>query len=149
MNNINHLFKQLHLQSTNHKKYVTLKKIGISLLWFIFWLLIYGVCVFIQPELVFIPMLLNLPLATFFCIGIILQFLSIFIFHYPESYDVLVKFLVLFFSFSLNFIYRNLIFQNPISLGKIIKFRAIEFLLWLIPWLITILFLGTIVRLTQ
>lgn len=26
MNNINHLFKQLHLQSTNHKKYVTLKK---------------------------------------------------------------------------------------------------------------------------
>lgn len=149
MNNLNNLFQQKQIQPSKHNKFPIIKSLGISLLWFIFWILIYGICVFIQPELVFFPMLLNLPLASFFCLGIILQFLSIFIFQYPESYDVLVKIIVFFLTFSTNFVYRQILFRDSMYLKKRLKFRLIEFFIWLIPWLIIVIFLGGIVHLTQ
>lgn len=149
MNNFNNLFQQKQIQPFKNNLFNIIKQLGISLLWFLFWMLIYGICVFIQPELVFLPMLLNLPLASFFCLGIILQFLSIFIFQYPESYDILVKITVFILTFVANFIYRQVIFKDSNYLKKRLKFRLIEFFIWLIPWLIIIIIFGGIVGLTQ
>lgn len=149
MNNLNHLFQQKQIQPSQNNKFNTFRQLGISLLWFLFWMLIYAICVFIQPELVFLPMLLNLPLASFFCLGIILQFLSIFLFQYPESYDILVKIIVFFLTFYANFVYRQILFRDSLYLKKRLKFRLMEFFIWLIPWLIAVIFLGGIVGLTQ
>lgn len=49
-----------------HAKKQGIRHFIIALLWFIFWMLIYTISVFIQPELIFIPMIFNLPLACFF-----------------------------------------------------------------------------------
>lgn len=149
MNNLNNLFQPKQVQlSTNHQ-FQIIKQLGISLLWFVFWILIYGLSIFIEPELVFLPMLLNLPLASFFCLGIILQFLSILIFQYPESYDILVKIIVFVLTFSANFIYRQILFKDSPYLKKRLKFRLIEFCIWLIPWLILSILLGGIMSLVQ
>lgn len=149
MNNLNHLFKNKKINLLKNNQYTTLKELGISLLWFLFWIIVYGICVFIYPELVFVPMLLNLPLASFFCLGIILQFISILVFQYSESYDILVKIIVFILTFISNFTYRQILFKDSPYWKKRLKFRFIEFWIWLIPWLIIVIFLGGIVRLTQ
>lgn len=149
MNNLNHLFQKKQIQLLQNYQIITLKDLGISLLWFVFWFLIYGISVSIRLELVFFPMILNLPLASFFCLGIILQFLSILVFQYHESYDILVKIIVFIITFFVNFIYRQILFKDPPYLQKRLKFRVIEFGIWLIPWLILMILLGGIVNLTQ
>lgn len=110
-------------------------------------MIIYAVSAFIKPELVFVPMLLNLPLASFFCIGIILETIIIFIFNYDQSYDIVGKIIVLLFTFSLNYLYRQVIFKEQKSINPKIKSRIKEFFIWLIPWLIIILILGQIASL--
>jgi hypothetical protein len=136
------------------KQFINLKKVsprnfGIGLLWFIFWMIIYAISVFIKPELIFIPMILNLPLASFFCIGIMLETLIIFIFNYDQSYEILSKLIVLLFTFSLNYLYRQIIFREEKSINPKIKSRIKEFFIWIIPWLIIIFILGQISSLIE
>lgn len=147
--NCHNLSKQLEKQKFINLKKVSPRNFGISLLWFIFWMIIYAISVFIKPELIFIPMTLNLPLASFFCIGIILETLIIFIFNYDESYDILSKLMVLLFTFSLNYLYRQIIFREEKSINPKIKSRIKEFFIWLIPWLIIIFILGQISSLIE
>ncbi|NCO74397.1 MAG: hypothetical protein GW795_00710 [Cyanobacteria bacterium] len=142
--NSHHLFK--HFQK---KELITLKKSKvkifiISLLWFIFWMLIYAICAFIQPELIFLPMALNLPLASFFCLGIIIESLSIYFFNYDQSYDLIAKLMVILFTYSLNYLYRQVIFKETKSIKLKIKSRIKEFFIWLIPSIIIILIVGKI-----
>ncbi|BAQ60993.1 hypothetical protein GM3708_1399 [Geminocystis sp. NIES-3708] len=141
-------------QKLENKEFINLKKLsprsfGISLLWFIFWMIIYAVSAFIKPELVFIPMLLNLPLATFFCIGIILETLIIVILNYDQSYDLWGKLIVLLLTFVINYFYRQTIFKEQKSIKSRIKSRVKEFFIWIIPWLIIIFILGQISSLIQ
>lgn len=147
--NCHNIYKQL-----DKKEFINIKKLSprnftISLLWFIFWMITYAISVFIQPELVFIPMLFNLPLASFFCTGIILETLIIFIFNLDQSYDIIGKLIVLLLTFSLNYLYRQVIFPEQKSIKPKIKSRIKEFFIWIIPWLIIVLILGQIFSLIQ
>lgn len=60
-------------------------KIINNTLWFLFWVIVYHISMAIGAESIFLPMLLNLPLATFFCLSVILQLLSVSILLYPQS----------------------------------------------------------------
>lgn len=141
-------------QKLEKKEFINLKKLsprnfGISLLWFIFWMIVYAISAFIKPELVFIPMLLNLPLATFFCLGIILETLVIVILNYDQSYDLWGKLIALLLVFTINYFYRQAIFKEQKSIKSKIKSRIKEFFIWIIPWFIVIFILGQISSLIE
>jgi hypothetical protein len=132
-----------------HLEKLSPRNFAISLLWFIFWMIIYAISAFIQPELVFIPMLFNLPLASFFCTGIILETLIIFYFNYDQFYDTIGKLIVLLLTFSINYLYRQVIFREQKSIKPKIKSRIKEFFIWIIPWLIIVSILGQVSSLIQ
>lgn len=114
----------------------------IVLLWFIFWMVMYFISIVIQPELILLPMLLNLPLATFFCLGIIIETLVIYIFNIEPSFDLIGKLLVFLFTYLLNFIYRGYIYREIKPLKRKIISRIKEFFIWIIPWLIMMFILS-------
>lgn len=113
-----------------------IKHFIIGLLWFIFWMMIYAISIFIQPELIFIPMLFNLPLACFFLMGIILETLFVYYSNIESYYDFIGKLFVLFFTYGLNYYYREFIYQEVKPLTKKLNSRTKEFLIWLFPWLV-------------
>lgn len=115
-----------------------IKHFIINLLWFIFWMMIYAITVFIQPELIFIPMVFNLPLACFFLTGIILETLFIYYSNIDSYYDFISKIFVFLFTYGLNYYYREFIYQTVNPLTKRIKSRIVEFFMWLFPWLILV-----------
>jgi hypothetical protein len=121
-----------------HAKKKGIEHFIIGLLWFIFWMLIYTISVFIQPELIFIPMVFNLPLACFFLAGIILETLVIYYSNIDSYYDIIGKIFVLFFTYGLNYYYREFIDQEIKPLTRRLKSRIKEFFIWLFPWLILV-----------
>lgn len=94
-------------------------------------------------------MLFNLPLASFFCIGIILETLALIILNYDQSYDVWGKLIVIILTFVINYCYRQGIVKEQKSIKLRIKSRIKEFFIWLIPWLIIIFILGQIFALIE
>lgn len=120
-----------------------------SFLWFLFWMFLYGAIVLIKPELILIVMAFNLPLSTFFCLGIIFNFLCVLIFNYPYYLDILFKLLVIVFTFSLTVIYRQILFPEPKSFQQKIKSRFKEFIFWFIPWVIILSILSFLVAMTM
>ncbi|MBL1211008.1 hypothetical protein [Geminocystis sp. GBBB08] len=144
--NCHNLHKQLEKKEFINIKNLFSRNFIISILWFIFWMIIYAISILIQPELIFIPMVLNLPLATFFCTGIILETLVIFIFNidYSQFSDILGKIIVLLFTFTLNYLYRKVIFREQKSIKPKLKSRLKEFFIWILPWLLTIYILSLI-----
>lgn len=115
-----------------------IKHFIIGLLWFIFWMIIYGITVCIQPEFIFIPMVFNLPLACFFLTGIILETLFIYYSNIDYYYDIFGKIFVLVFTYGLNYYYREFIDKGVKPLRKKLKLRIKEFFIWFIPWIILI-----------
>ncbi|MDW8117134.1 MAG: hypothetical protein RMI92_11980 [Geminocystis sp.] len=87
-------------------------------------------------------MLLNLPLATFFCLGVILQLLSVSVLLYPPEYDWVAKLLGWVFTFILYGGYRHLFHPDSPNWKERIVSRLRESLFWIFPWLITMYTLG-------
>ena len=121
-----------------HAKNRGIEHFIIGLLWFIFWMIIYAISIFIQPELIFIPMLFNLPLACFFLAGIIIETLFVYYSNIDSYYDIIGKIFVLFFTYGLNYYYREFIDQEIKPLNRRLKSRIKEFFMWLFPWLILV-----------
>lgn len=117
-------------------------KIINNILWFISWVIVYHISMAIGAELIFIPMLLNLPLATFFCLGVILQLLSVSILLYPPEYDWIAKLLGWVFTFILYGGYRHIFHPDSPNWKERIISRLWESLFWVFPWLITMTTLG-------
>jgi hypothetical protein len=108
--------------------------------WMILWAVIYGILLNINPPLVFLAIIANLPLFSFFIIGLNLIALTEFIldrnvnsYYYDASYDriITISFIVNFFitPYLLNYIYRYILFKNNRGAG----FRIKEFFIWIIP----------------
>lgn len=107
--------------------------------WMILWFTIFAICENINPSLMIIPMIANLPLISFYLIGLILMgvtqiFLqSINYYEYSSSDEnimiISVIFNILLLPYLLNYIYRYQLFKN-----KKIGFRIKEFFVWLIPF---------------
>lgn len=125
------LFKKFFI----HAKKTGIRHFIIRLLWFIFWMISYLISIFIQPELIFLPMLFNLPLACFFLMGIMLETLFIYYSNIDSYYDIFGKIFVLVFAYALNYYYREFIYQEVKPLFRKLKSRFKEFWMWLLPWL--------------
>jgi hypothetical protein len=107
--------------------------------WMIVWFILVIICASINPALIIIPIIANLPLVSFYLMGLILiRFTQLF---FPEtnSYEyysndeniriISVIFNIIFIPYLLNYIYRYQIFKN-----KKIGFRIKEFFVWLMPF---------------
>ncbi|BAQ63272.1 hypothetical protein [Geminocystis sp. NIES-3709] len=125
-------------------KKIEIKQIIVSILWFIFWMGMYAITAFIQAEFIFVPMIFNLPLASFFCTGIILETLFVYYFNIDPSYDLLGKIIVLLFTYALNYGYRQFIYKEIKPFQRKLKSRVKEFFIWIIPWLIIVFILGAL-----
>lgn len=106
----------------------------------IMWWVIFIICGNINETLIALPMIANLPLVSFYLIGVILAiYTDLFLMEwdYINSYDydflmqVSFIFYIIILPYLLNYIYRYVIFKN-----KKIGFRIAEFFIWLIPFII-------------
>lgn len=107
--------------------------------WMIVWFIIVIICLGINPALIIVPIIANLPLVSFYLIGLMLNgFTQLFlreINYYQYYYDdenimiISVIFNIIFIPYLLNYIYRYQIFKN-----KKIGFRIKEFFVWLMPF---------------
>lgn len=107
--------------------------------WMIVWFIIFIICGNIDSSFIIVPIIANLPLASFYLIGFMLiEFTQLFLLNtnYYEYYStdenimkIFVMFNIIILPYLLNYIYRYLIFPN-----KKIGFRIKEFFIWLIPF---------------
>ncbi|BAQ64802.1 hypothetical protein [Geminocystis sp. NIES-3709] len=110
----------------------------------IMWWLIVFVCGSINPALIYLAIIANLPLVSFYLIGgILVNFTELLLmkldYYEPSDYDLIMQISVIAYliilPYLLNYIYRYLIFKN-----RKIGFRIAEFFLWL-----TLLFIITFI----
>ncbi|MBL1209464.1 hypothetical protein [Geminocystis sp. GBBB08] len=104
----------------------------------ILWLIFYTICININPSLIILPIIANLPLFSFYLIGLnLIAFTQIFLRetnyyeYYADDKNIMIMsilFNLLFLPYLLNYIYRYLIFKNTT-----IGFRIKEFFIWIIP----------------
>jgi hypothetical protein len=107
--------------------------------WMIFWFTLFIICGNIDSSFIIVPIIANLPLASFYLIGVMLNgFTQLFLqeTNYYEYYAtdenimiISVIFNIIILPYLLNYIYRYLIFPN-----KKIGFRIKEFFIWLMPF---------------
>lgn len=106
--------------------------------WMVLWFIIFVICLNIHYSWIIFPIIANLPLFSFYLIGLIfIGFTDLFLRgitqnDYYSSYEnimiIFTLFNLIFIPYLLNYIYRYQIFKN-----KPINFRIKEFFIWVIP----------------